>query len=102
DYFLKGTYKGLKGSTKEELTLEDFLKTLLEHSEKLKPILSERDALTGKSTLLNFINGLIWSKHQLTQFEELVGISLNLKLSSTELTTWLFHDIQLVKILNTK
>lgn len=102
DYFLKETYKGLKGSTKEELTLEDFLKTLLEHSEKLKPILSERDALTGKSTLLNFINGLIWSKHQLTQFEELVGISLNLKLSSTELTTWLFHDIQLVKILNTK
>ncbi len=102
DYFLKETYKGLKGSTEEELTLEDFLKTLLEHSEKLKPILPERDALTGKSTLLNFINGLIWSKHQLTQVEDLVGIPLNIKLSPNELTTWLFQDFQLVKILNTK
>lgn len=102
DYFLKETYKGLKGSTEEELTLEDFLKTLLEHSEKLKPLLPEEDALTGKSTLLNFINGLIWSKHQLTQFEELIGVPLNIKLSSTELTNWLFHDFQLVKILNTK
>lgn len=102
DYFLKETYKGVKGSAEGELTLEDFLKTLLEHSEKLKPILLEGGALTGKSTLLNFINGLIRNKHQLAQFEELVGISLHIKLSSTELTTWLFHDIQLVKILNTK
>ncbi|MHA6697437.1 GTPase-associated system all-helical protein GASH [Chryseobacterium sp. A321] len=102
DYFLKETYNGLKGSTKEELTLEDFLKTLLEHSEKLKAILPEGDALTGKSTLLNFINGLIWSKHQFTQFEELIGVPLNIKLSPNELTNWLFHDFQLVKILNTK
>jgi len=102
DYFLKETYKGLKGSTEEELTLEDFLKTLLEHSEKLKPLLPEEDALIGKSTLLNFINGLIWSKHQLTQFEELIGVPLNIKLAPNELTNWLFHDFQLVKILNTK
>lgn len=102
DYFLKETYKGLKESTREELTLEDFLKSIQEHTEELKPIFPEIDALTGKSTLFNFINGLIWNKNQLAQFEELVGISLNLKLSSTELTIWLFHDIQLVKILNTK
>lgn len=102
DYFLKGTYKGLKGCTEEELTFEDFLKTLQEHLMELKSILPEGDALTGKLTLLNFINGLIWHKHQLTQFEELVGIPLNIKLSPNELTTWLFQDFQLVKILNTK
>lgn len=102
DYFLKETYKGLKGSTEGELTLEDFLKTLLEHSEKLKPILPDGGALTGKSTLLNFINGLIWSKYQLTQFVELVGVPLNIKLSPNKLINWLFHDFQLVKILNTK
>ncbi|CDT33208.1 conserved hypothetical protein [Sphingobacterium sp. PM2-P1-29] len=102
DYFLKETSKGLKGNTREEVTLEEFLKTIQLHTEELKSILASEDLLAGKITLLNFINGLVWSKHQLTQFEELVGISLKIKLSSTELTTWLFHDIQLVKILNTK
>jgi hypothetical protein len=102
DYFLKETYKELKGSTAEELTLEDFLQTIQEHTKELKCILSSEYAFAGKSTLLNFINGLIWNKHQLAQFEELVGIPLNIKLDPNELTTWLFHDIQLVKILNTK
>jgi len=102
DYFLKETYKELKGNIAEELTLEDFLQTIQEHTEELKSILSSEYAFEGKSTLLNFINGLIWNKHQLAQFEELVGIPLNIKLAPNELTTWLFHDIQLVKILNTK
>ncbi|MCA0349888.1 MAG: hypothetical protein LCH35_11585 [Bacteroidetes bacterium] len=102
DYFLKETYKGLKESTREEITLEDFLKSIQEQTEELKPIFPETEALTGKSTLLNFINGLIWNKNQLAQFEEFVGIRLNIKLAPNELTTWLFHDFQLVKILNTK
>lgn len=102
DYFLKETYKGIKGNTTEEITFEDFLKTIQEHTDELKPIFSETEALTGKSTLLNFINGLIWKKHQLAQFEELLGIPLNIKLPAQELTTWLFHDFQLIKVLNSK
>lgn len=102
DYFLKETYKGLKGSTGESLTIEDFLKAIQNNKEELKSIFPEEEALADKSTLLNFINGLIWNKHQLTQFEELLGIPLNIKLAPNELTTWLFHDFQLVKILNTK
>jgi len=102
DYFLKETYKGLKGSTGEVLTLEDFLKAVQDHKEELKSIFLEEEVLADKSTLLNFINGLIWNKHQLAQFEELVGIPLNIKLAPNELTTWLFHDFQLVKILNKK
>ena len=95
-------YKGLKESTREELTLEDFLKAVQDHKEELKSIFPEEEALADKSTLLDFINGLILNKHQLAQFEELVGIPLNIKLAPNELTTWLFHDFQLVKILNTK
>ncbi|WP_339813707.1 GTPase-associated system all-helical protein GASH, partial [Zunongwangia profunda] len=102
DYFLKVTYKELNGSIEKELTLEDFLKTIQKHSEKLRPILPEQDTLIGKSTLLNFINGLLWSKNKLTQLEELVGVPLNIKLSPNELVNWLFHDFQLIKILNTK
>lgn len=102
DYFLKETYKGLKGSTGEVLTLEDFLKAVQDHKEELKSIFLEEEVLADKSTLLNFINGLIWNKHQLAQFEEFVGIPLNIKLAPNELTTWLFHDFQLVKILNKK
>lgn len=102
DYFLKETYKGLKESTGKELTIEEFLKTIQEHIEELKSILPSENLLAGKLTLLNFINGLIWNKHQLAQFEELVGIPLNIKLAPNELTTWLFHDFQLVKILKIK
>lgn len=102
DYFLKETYKGLKESMREEVTLESFLKSIQEQKEELKPIYPETETLTEKSTLLNFINGLIWNKHQLVQFEDLVGIPLNIKLTSNELTIWLFHDFQLAKILNTK
>lgn len=102
DYFLKETYKGLKGSTEETLPIEDFLKTVQDHKEKLKLIFPEEEALNTKLTLMSFVSGLIWSKNNLTQFEELVGIPLNIELSSNELTTWLFHDFQLVKILNTK
>lgn len=101
DYFLKETYK-VKGSTEEERTLEDFFRTIVEHKEELKLIFTEEEALVGKSTLLNFIISLVWNKIKLTQFEELVGISLNIKLSPNEVTTWLFHDFQLAKILNTK
>ncbi|MDE5518740.1 GTPase-associated system all-helical protein GASH [Elizabethkingia meningoseptica] len=103
DYFLKKTYQGLKESTeeKEVLTLEDFLKMVQDHNEELKPIFPEAEPV-GKSTLLMFINGLLWNKFPITQFEAQVGIPLDIKLSSNELTTWLFHDIQLVKILNTK
>jgi len=102
DYFLKETYRGLKGSIGEVLTLEDFLKTVQDHKEELKPIFLEEEALVGKSTLLNFVKSVIWNKNKLTQFEKLVGIPLNIKLSPNELTTWLFQDMQLVKILNTK
>ncbi len=102
DYFLKETYNTLKKSDDPELVLEDILKIFRESPEELKTILSEPDILEGKSTLLNFVNGLIWNKCQLTQFEDLVGIPLNIKLSPNELTVWLFHDFQLEKILNTK
>ncbi|WP_066223694.1 GTPase-associated system all-helical protein GASH [Formosa haliotis] len=102
DYFLKETYKGLKGNATEELTLEEFFKTIQKHTEELKSILPEEEALVDKSTLLNFVTSLIWNKNELAQFEELLGIPLDIKLSSKELTTWLFHDFQLVKIINTK
>ncbi len=102
DYFLKETYKGLKESTTEELTLEDFLKTIQEHAEELKLLLPSEDVLASKLTLLNFINGLIWNKYQLAQFEEFVGIPINIKLFSYEVAIWLFHDFQLAKILNAK
>ncbi len=102
DYFLKETYKGLTGNTGEELTLNDFLKTIQKSAEELKPILPSEDLLEGKLTLLSFVNGLIWNKYQLAQFDELVGIPVNIKLAEQELTTWLFQDIQLLKILNAK
>lgn len=102
DYFFKETYNGLKGDAEEELVLEDFLTTVIKHAEELKLILQEGDTLICKSTLMDFIKGLLWNKANLPQFEELVGIPLDIKLSSSELMVWLFHDIQLAKILNMK
>lgn len=103
DYFLKETYKGLiEKSTDELIAFEDFLTAVQGHKEELKSIFQAEEVLAGKLTFLNFINSLIWDKNKLNQFEELTGIPMNIKLSAQELTTWLFHDIQLVKILNQK
>lgn len=102
DYFLKETYMRVKEDTGKELTIEESLKSIQMCSDELKTILPESDILKGKSTLLNFINYLIWSKCELNEFENLVGVPLDIKLSNSELTTWLFHDFQLNKILNTK
>ncbi|MBF4487553.1 GTPase-associated system all-helical protein GASH [Flavobacterium sp. CSZ] len=102
DYFLKGTYKELKVITEQKMTIEDFLTAIQKHSETLKTILPEQELLTGKTNLLYFINGLLWNKLQLTQFEKVVGIELSTKLFPTELVNWLFHDFQLIKITNTK
>lgn len=102
DYFLKETYNTIKLAEGQELTLKVLLSRFDTKSEELKQLLPESDTSIGKLTLLNFINGLIWNKYQLTQFENLVGIPLNTKLSPSELTVWLFHDFQLAKILITK
>ncbi|MDO3425524.1 GTPase-associated system all-helical protein GASH [Chryseobacterium sp. APV1] len=102
DYFLKETYNNLKGSIDNKITFEEYLKNIHEHSDELKNILPESDILNDRPTLLLFITGLIWNKYQLTQFENLVGIPIGIQLSETNIVTWLFHDFELMKILNTK
>jgi hypothetical protein len=100
DYFLKETYKGINGELEKELALEDFFKTVIENAEKLKSLFLEENILSGRSTLINFLNGLVWNRYQLSQFEEFLGIPLSTKLSQLELVNWFFHDFQLVKTLN--
>jgi len=102
DYFLRGVYIELKVIKEPEMTIEEFLIGIQKHSEELKSILPDKELLTGKINLLNFCSGLIRSKHLLTEFEEVVGIKLSTKLSSSELVNWLFHDFQLEKKLNIK
>ena len=102
DYFLKETYIGIKKETGEKVKIEEILNDIHACSDELKLIFPEIASFKSKSTLLNFVNCLIWNKCDLTEFENLVGIPLDIKLSNSELTTWLFHDFQLNKILNTK
>jgi len=102
DYFLKETYAGIKKDIGEEIKIGDSLQGIHACSDELKKIFPETEILKGKSTLLNFVICLIWNKCDLNEFENLVGIPLDIKISDSDLVTWLFHDFQLNEILNTK
>lgn len=102
DYFLIGTYKGLCEGNNKEQTIKDFLEALKIQDEELKLILSEPDLQAGKVTMSEFIAGLVYNNYTIEEFEKIVGILVDTKISAIEFTNWLFHDFQLSKTLNTK
>ncbi|CAA9200816.1 GTPase-associated system all-helical protein GASH [Flavobacterium collinsii] len=102
DYFLKGTYKALKDSSDEVLTIENFILGILKHSEQLKAIFEEGIIAGNECCLLSFCNSLYRNQKDISQFEANVGIPLSTKISRDEFLNWFFHDFQSEKILNIK
>ncbi|WP_241314043.1 GTPase-associated system all-helical protein GASH [Chryseobacterium arthrosphaerae] len=102
DHFLIGTYKGLGGLSTDEQSIRSFLENFEPYKEELKSVLPETDLSAGKITLLEYITGLVFNNSSIEEFEKRVGISLDTKIREAEFITWLFHDVQLSKILKEK
>jgi hypothetical protein len=102
DYFLSEVYKGLNDKLDEEVTLKDALHLFVNASAEIQEAFTEMDQETGKVSLLNFVSGIVWNKCTMQQLESMIGVSADTKISLADCILWLFHDLQLVKALNSK
>lgn len=102
DYFLKETHNSLAASAERKIKIVTVLKSIEENSNDLKTVLTEFAGEESRVSFLNFIRGLVHGKFKAKQFKGLVGIADSTELTFAELTIWLFHDFQSLKISTTK
>lgn len=102
DYFLKETHRVLISEEGKRMKISEILKLIKATSAELKTIFVEHKAEEGRVSLMNFLKALVWNRHKLTQFKNLVGISATTEITLNEFTLWLFHDLQALKIASSK
>ncbi len=101
NYFLMATHEEIT-SENDSIILTDFFKSLDVHGDILTHLLPEQPISNGRMSLLDFTIGLIYNKISVSELEAKVGISSELSLKRSALTTWLFHDVQCHKILGVR
>lgn len=98
DYFLRETHSTLVKDENKKIKVSEFLKQVELSREELKNIFVESMAEFGRISLLSFIKGLVWNKYTSEQLTEIVGFSETTETTLADLTTWLFHDLQSLKL----
>jgi hypothetical protein len=101
DYFFRSTVKEIVSDGEDLVDLKQFFKGLIDNSTYLKSLFPEMST-ESKIPLLNFIVGMIYNKYNVEELESRVGISTNIEVRRVDLALWLFHDLQLQKILSRK
>jgi hypothetical protein len=102
DFFLMETHNNLCSQKDAKIKISEILNVLKGIDAELKMGFLESNVPIGRISLANFIQAFIWKKCNADQFLDLVGISDQTKISKSEFTLWLFHDLQSLKILITK
>ncbi len=102
DYFLNEIHRVLTSEEGKRMKISEILKLIEAASEELKTIFDEHKAKEGRVSLINFLKELVWNRHKPTQIKNLVGISATTEITLAEFTLWLFHDLQALKIVNSK
>lgn len=102
DFFLSQAHGELFPDHETKVSIADALSAIDNSKSKLKPVFRESDRADGKVSLLHFITGLIWGKYNIDEVEAKVGIGKSIKITWSELTLWLFHDMQSLKIIELK
>jgi hypothetical protein len=102
EYFLAEALKVFSEHGNDSLKISDFISAVQSDADNAKKLFKEPTNLEGRQLLINFIAGLVYGKYNANQFKTVVGISEATEISSADLTTWLFHDNQILKLVNTK
>lgn len=102
DYFLREVHRALVKDESKNIKVSEILKQVEFSKEVLKNIFAEQSEEFGRISLLNFIKGIVWDKYTSEQFKSLVGFDETVEMTLTELTIWLFHDLQALKISTSK
>jgi len=102
DYFLKEVHRSLYTDSEKTIKFSELMETIKSSSDNLKSIMPEAILPEERSTLLNFIKGIVWNRCTIQQSKNLVGINETAEITVTEFALWLFHDMQSLKIASTK
>lgn len=102
DYFLRETHRALVKDENMKIKVSEFLKQVELSRTELKKVFTESPAELGRISLLNFVKGLVWNKYTSEQFNTFVGFAYTSELTLSDLTIWLFHDLQALKISTSK
>lgn len=103
DYFLKESHRMLiaeDAKVDRKLKISELLKSIDKNSSSLKEFIPDNTINDSRISFVNFIIGLIHGKYQVKQFKRFVGISESTDISLTEITVWLFHDLNSIKLSN--
>lgn len=98
DYFLKEVHISLYQEAENTIKFSELISTIKNSADTLKIILPESALSEERSTLLNFVKGIVWNKYSVQQAKNLVGIDEAMEITVTEFALWLFHDMQSLKI----
>jgi GTPase-associated system helical domain len=102
DFFLRETHRALVKDEGKKIKVSEILKQVELSREALRNVFAEPKGELGRISLLNFIKGLVWSKYTSEQFKIFVGFPDTAEMTLSDFTTWLFHDLQSLKISTNK
>lgn len=99
DYFLVEAFESIsKRENEVKISFSDFLKEIESSSMGLRELFDNPSEITSRMSLLSYIQGLVWGKYSIKQFDEIVGVSLKSKVPIKDLIIWLFHDFHVQKL----
>jgi hypothetical protein len=99
DYFLRNAYTAIDVNGNTDKKISELLVLVEQQKEGLKSVLPDQPKSDGRASLLTFIYGLAHGHYKVVDFEGVVGVSPDIKISASVLTVWLFHDLTSLKLL---
>ena len=97
DYFLLATHNGIATTKNKDTTIAVLLEKIKSINTELKVIFLESEIKGSRISLVEFIKGFIWGKHDISEFKELVGITESSRITLADFTLWIFHDLHSIK-----
>lgn len=101
DFFAKEIARISDIEVDSETTLETIL-ILVQEDTSILPLIPTFKDLIGRQSLYHFIISLYHKKNDISQLTALTGIPKDILITRSELLVWLLHDIQSIKLSNTK
>jgi hypothetical protein len=101
DFLAKEIARVDKSDMDTEIVLIDVIKAVIKNS-TIKNLLPNKDLVSGRNTLYNFIIGVVNGAEKMTNFQAITGLNEDTKITKSELLVWFLHEMQLAKLSNSK
>jgi hypothetical protein len=102
DFFLLETHRNLSTVADKKVKISEILKLIEQDNTQMKEVISSFDGDGNRICFMRFIQGLVHGSYKVRQFKSLVGVADSIEITLGEFTLWLFHDLQSIKLSNTK